>query len=288
MSSNDVAGCFAGQKLDVQSWAKNIIEDRNRRSSQFIDSPVTYLAGTGHYRHDGQSDLNVHVSDTDLLCDGHWADDVKVQFSSHDGIWKWRVFDPKVTPVYGGISLESDETVMGAIFQMARFTLQIWKCEPNRLELGIFDRNRNAVHDYKGLSFFPPEIDYRFQARYVRLKEAEHVSVLTAGSGERDFFKVARIHFSLNDEVVSLTAYKSGPNSKLLFIPFRDSTSGKDTYGAGRYLNVEEPDDDHIVLDFNDCVNFPCAYAPDFHCPIPPQENWLSVGIEAGEKTYPL
>ena len=79
-------------------------------------------------------------------------------------------------------------------------------------------------------------------------------------------------------------AFEPGPVSEL-FIPFRDTTSGSETYGAGRYLDLEPEDDGTYVLDFNIAYNPWCAYAPQYSCPLPPRENWLTFPIEAGEKT---
>ena len=70
-----------------------------------------------------------------------------------------------------------------------------------------------------------------------------------------------------------------------LFLPFRDATSERETYGAGRYLDVEPPAGDGLVLvDLNYAYNPNCAYNPDWSCPIPPGENWLGVPIRAGER----
>ena len=71
-----------------------------------------------------------------------------------------------------------------------------------------------------------------------------------------------------------------------IFIPFADSTSGEDTYGAGRYLELGEIKNDRVVIDFNYAYNPYCAYSIDFSCPLPPAENYLAVAIEAGEKNY--
>lgn len=69
-----------------------------------------------------------------------------------------------------------------------------------------------------------------------------------------------------------------------LFVPFRDATSGHETYGAGRYLDLEREDDGTYTLDFNVAYNPWCAYAPQFSCPLPPPENWLPFRVEAGEQ----
>jgi uncharacterized protein (DUF1684 family) len=71
-----------------------------------------------------------------------------------------------------------------------------------------------------------------------------------------------------------------------LFFIFRDLTSGKETYGAGRFLYSELPKDGRVTLDFNKAYNPPCAFTPYATCPLPPAENRLAVRIEAGEKKY--
>ncbi len=71
-----------------------------------------------------------------------------------------------------------------------------------------------------------------------------------------------------------------------LFIPFRDATSGKETYGAGRYLEVEVNPSGRYVLDFNLAYNPYCAYSDLYICPLPPGENWLRVEIRGGEKAH--
>jgi len=80
-----------------------------------------------------------------------------------------------------------------------------------------------------------------------------------------------------------LDAEKDG--SSLSFV-FRDLTSGRETYGAARFLDADLGKDGRVVLDFNEAYNPPCAYNPYTTCPLPEPENRLRVGIEAGEKTY--
>ena len=74
---------------------------------------------------------------------------------------------------------------------------------------------------------------------------------------------------------------------KYLFIPFRDKTSGKDTYGGGRFIEVLIPKGKELELDFNLCFNPYCSYSDRYSCPIPPEANTLDFEIKAGEKTPP-
>ena len=95
------------------------------------------------------------------------------------------------------------------------------------------------------------------------------------------------VRFEVDGHPTQLTLYRSDETDGL-FVPFRDATSGIDSYGAGRYLEVEPPDaDGEVEVDLNYAYNPFCAYNPNWSCPIPPIENWLPVPIRAGERTYP-
>lgn len=87
-----------------------------------------------------------------------------------------------------------------------------------------------------------------------------------------------------------LQAYKSDYLQESLFIPFRDITNGKETYSAGRYIDLDSVkhtiDKGKWILDFNRAYNPFCAYNSAYSCPFVPPENWLKVAIQAGEKKY--
>lgn len=91
--------------------------------------------------------------------------------------------------------------------------------------------------------------------------------------------------FPLDGEPRTLTAYTfEGGQSTSLFVPFLDATSGAETYGAGRYLDVEPEEDGTYSLDFNFAYHPSCVYDPRYSCPLTPAENRLSVAIRAGER----
>lgn len=78
----------------------------------------------------------------------------------------------------------------------------------------------------------------------------------------------------------------AGPGGRL-FVPFRDGTSGRETYGGGRYLDLDVSPSGRYALDFNRAYHPYCVYAPDFSCPLPPPENTLSLDLRAGERLPP-
>jgi uncharacterized protein len=93
--------------------------------------------------------------------------------------------------------------------------------------------------------------------------------------------RVGEFEFVLDGRTMKLTVFSSGETG--LFVPFRDLTTGKETYGAGRYLNVEVSPSGVYDLDFNKAYNPYCYYNPMYTCPLPPPENRLDVQVRAGE-----
>ena len=108
----------------------------------------------------------------------------------------------------------------------------------------------------------------------------------------QDFVRWGEFRFKVGEKEQALHAYKSSREEEMLFVPFKDATSSKETYGAGRYLDLE-PERDRTadgkwILDFNQAYNPWCVYSESYTCPFVPSENWLEVPILAGEKDYPL
>jgi uncharacterized protein (DUF1684 family) len=137
------------------------------------------------------------------------------------------------------------------------------------------------------LNYFDPDPTLRFEARLQRYTNPEGVMVATSRGTRQLFNRVGYFDLDFGDNPVRVHAYQSAerddPN---LFIPFRDATSGKESYGAARYLDLEVEHNDEYAVDFNYAYNPYCAYSEDYVCPLPPQENWLKVPIRAGEKSY--
>ncbi len=147
---------------------------------------------------------------------------------------------------------------------------------------------------FPGLSYFPPDPKYRFRLPLTRLPNPEPVTLATSKGIPRPMVRYGYFDLDIEGVTQRLYAYKSAPQpghhheDASLFVPFRDATSGKESYGAARYLDLEEDRSGHQVLDFNLAYNPYCAYSDDYVCPFPPKENWLTVPIRAGEKAFPL
>ena len=145
--------------------------------------------------------------------------------------------------------------------------------------------------DFPGLEYFPPDPSYRFELPLSEHEEKETVTVGTSADGEQEYLRWGEFEFTIDGEECTLQAYKGDPSEDRLWVPFRDETNGEETYGAGRYIDLEEDhhrtDSDEWILDFNLAYNPTCAYNEAYECPLIPMENWLDCRIEAGEKDYP-
>lgn len=144
--------------------------------------------------------------------------------------------------------------------------------------------------DFNGLKYFPPDEKYRIIATLVPA-EGKKVRVLTTSDNkEQRYLEYAFAEFTLDNQknkLLLLESIEEGPNEGMLFLAFGDETSGDETYGAGRYLDIEKaPGNRSIELDFNKAYNPYCAYSDNYSCPFPPRENLLNTPIRAGEKNY--
>src|SRR5712692_9651115 len=137
---------------------------------------------------------------------------------------------------------------------------------------------------FQGLEYFDENPRLVINASVDRNVEAGEVRMATSGGEEQVYQRYGLVRFRVDNEPAQLVLYSSDDSDEL-FIPFRDATSGHDTYGAGRYLEVEAHGD-HVTIDFNYAYNPNCAYDSAWICPLPPTENWLKVPIRAGEKTF--
>jgi len=148
--------------------------------------------------------------------------------------------------------------------------------------------------DLAALRFFAPDFTYRVIATVQRTTNAEPFDMPTYSGKTSPYVSYAVLSFMLNGQSCQLTVFRSlrlatNPQYRdYLFLPFKDATSGGETYGGGRYLDLRLGNirDGKLLLDFNKAYNPYCAYSDGYSCPIPPAGNRLTVAINAGEMTY--
>jgi uncharacterized protein (DUF1684 family) len=138
---------------------------------------------------------------------------------------------------------------------------------------------------FEGLKFFPADVRYRVKAKLKPIEGKKVVLLSTSDGKEQKYLEYAFAEFELDgaqNQLLILEVMEMGPQRGKLFLAFSDDTSGRETYGAGRYLDVKKvPAAKSVELDFNLAYNPYCAYNDKYSCPFPPKENLLKIAIRA-------
>ena len=141
---------------------------------------------------------------------------------------------------------------------------------------------------FTGLPYYDLDPDWRFEDLRLEAYEGDQPAdfqIPTSDGRLRSAHRAGVLRFERDGDRHGLTAYTfDGGDDESLFVPFLDATSGKEMYGAGRYLDLEREDDGTYSLDFNLAYHPSCVYDPKYSCPLTPAENRLPMRIEAGER----
>ena len=190
--------------------------------------------------------------------------------------WKRRIFD-----LYATVRAEESSERAWRFWREVRD--EMFRTHP---QSPIPSESREA---FQGLPFFDYNPDYAVRAKLETAPE-ENYEIGTSGDSTMSFTRFATASIDVEGEALTLEVYWLDAYGGGVFLPFRDATSGKETYGAGRYLldTVKGADlgsvGDEIVVDFNFAYNPSCAYDPRWVCPLAPPPNRLQVPIPAGER----
>ena len=141
-------------------------------------------------------------------------------------------------------------------------------------------------HHFTGLRYYPENPALRFEVPLDREAVSREPIELPTTTGEtQPFVPAGKLHLTIEDQEVSVIVYRQ-PDRGRYFLPFRDGTTGEETYELGRYLDPQEKPDGTLIVDFNYAYNPYCAYNDQWSCPIPPPENHVVVPIRAGEQIF--
>lgn len=160
-----------------------------------------------------------------------------------------------------------------------------------RYALRIKDANAPARTSFHGLHWYPPDLHYTVEARWIPYNPPRILHIPTVIGTTLDLPSPGAAEFTLAGQTLRLEPVLEDPHDTSLFFILRDATSQTTTYEAARFLRTAFPDrglaqPGTLVLDFNQLYNPPCAYTPYATCPLPPPQNRLPIPIEAGEQRF--
>jgi uncharacterized protein (DUF1684 family) len=156
----------------------------------------------------------------------------------------------------------------------------------DRFGVRVRDAKAKTLLEFRGMEYFPPDPGWRIEADWEAYDAPRDVKIPNVLGQVETMRAVGRVHFSVAGESLTLEPVLAEGEPPMLWFIFKDATSGKETYGAGRFLYAAMPKDGKVIVDFNKAYNPPCVFTPYATCPLPPKKNTLPVRVEAGEKSF--
>ena len=209
-----------------------------------------------------------------------------VSLSAYSQNKKKQIHQPPTITVVEADSVSPKNDHSNTISEIKKFQVDLNEEYLNAEETPLRGDN---FRKFKGHPFFPIDLKYRVTAKFEKNKYPVPFELPTSSGKSKSYQEYGKATFLLGGKPLTVNIYQSLDLMKTeeyrdhLFLPFRDLTNGKETYGGGKYLDLKIPEGDMIVLDFNLSYQPYCAYnAYDYNCPIVPEANKLPVRIEAG------
>ena len=189
-------------------------------------------------------------------------------------------------PVTTTIPLKADTDDNGpTILKLGSLRINLIK-RGDRVGLRVKDTESLTRREFKGLEYYPIDAKWRIEARFEPYQPAKAIPITNVLGMTDDETAPGALAFEVNGKTYRIDPILEKGETDL-FVMIADETTGKETYGAGRYLYVSPPDaSGKIVIDFNKTYSPPCAFTNFATCPLPPRQNHLPFRVDAGEKKY--
>ncbi len=181
------------------------------------------------------------------------------------------------------IKLEHDLTGNPTVLDVGSLRWYIIK-RGERYGIRLRDTDASLLKEFKGINIYPINEDWRIEATFKPYDPPKPILIPNIWGTVEEDKSPGVLSFTKDGKSYNLDAIESRSG---FFIIFADETSGKETYGAGRFLYTDKPDSNNKVnLDFNIAYNPPCVFTKYATCPLPPKQNYLHLKITAGEKMW--
>ena len=262
---------FAGMALAAVSTFQSEIAEWRRAREERLKADGGWLTVAGlFWLHDGPNRFGKDTAADIALPDG----------PAQAGVFELR--NGQVTVTMDGKSrpIAPDSADVVKVGRLSLFVIK----RGDRYGIRLKDPDSEYRRNYHGIQHYPANESWRITAKWV--PAPRKIPILNIIGITEDSECPGYAVFQLGGKEHRLAPIIETPGAKELFYIFRDLTTGKETYPAGRFFYSDMPKDGKVVLDFNKAYNPPCAFTPFATCPLPPKENHLQVRVEAGEKTY--
>lgn len=271
----------ASHRQEIEAWRKERFEQLKAEDSWFTVVGLFWLdEGENGFGSDPGVNKVVLPEDRAPRVAGSFlreGKEVRVRVEPGAGV----ILDGK--PVTGAVELKSDAAGEPTTLRLGSLSFFVIE-RGDRIGVRVKDSRSPALAAFHGLDYFPIQPAWRIEARFEPYEPARKVSIPNVLGHIAEEDSPGAVVFDWKGETYRLDAI--GSVEEGLFLIFADETNGRDTYGAGRFLDTGPPKDGRVVVDFNTAYNPPCAFTAFATCPLPPRQNRLALRVEAGEKKY--
>lgn len=284
-----LAGCEPAQEEreteaaaleDIETWRQKRFDDLKKPDSWLTLAGLYWLdEGENRFGSDPGNEL-IFPDKAPPLVGSFWKEDSLVRMEAAPGV-EVRYDSATVTSIDMDSGGESARVVL-EWGSLSWFAIK----RDHGIGIRLKDSQSPALAAFDGIDSFPVDLDWRLDGRFEAYDPPKTVLIPTILNTEAEYTVPGAMAFDVDGETHRLDV-TGEPADSAFFVIFADETNGPDTYGGGRYLWVDAPDDDgRMTIDFNKSYNPPCVFTPYATCPLPPPQNRLSIRIEAGEKNY--
>jgi uncharacterized protein (DUF1684 family) len=268
----------------MPSYINSVLHQRAERDKHMIVNPLNWLALCGlFWLEEGENSFGSGPSNRIVLPES---------LPARAGVFTLMEKNVYLTQYFEGLTINGKRHEVRALLSdrdgnpdtiaVGSISLRILQ-RGDRFLVRAWDRDSQAVKDFKGLKYYPVKPEYCVTASYTAYDPPMQRKTFDVIGSERVSEFPGWVKFTLDGNPYRLEAEDSDDE---LLLNFTDLTKLDDTYPGGRYITVPKPTSSEITLDFNLAINWPCAYTSFATCPLPPSENRLGVRIEAGELRY--
>ncbi len=275
----------AVSKIEADTLRAKIQKDRDETLGWLKSSPTSYLATIERKDFGDMTTLTVgRAADNDVKIEGEGIEPHHLKVTVEGDSFAVATVDPAAR--FKVKDAERTQATVGpGSIAIGRYTLRL--SHQRYPAIIVFDPQSPRFKTYHGMEWYPVDFGYRYVLAMTPNPKPDTVVILSTRGNHRRALRVGWFDFRVGNTSCRLEATRllePGVGENDIGIFFRDATTGKETYGLGRYVDVEKQADGRYVLDFNSCYSPACAYSDHYNCPIPPSANRLSVAIRAGEK----
>ena len=281
------AAKLEAQKLEADAYRREVAKWQAGRASELTSANgwLTLVGlfwlkeGENRFGGDASNEITLPQGKVAPFAGSLWLEGGAVRLEARKGVGITHEGKP-----VDRLVLQSDADGQPTVLNIGSISFHTIK-RGERTGLRVRDTDNPARSNFAGLDFYPVEPAWRVEARFEPYDPSKMIPIVNVLGMVEEQESPGALVFEVGGKSYRLDAIRE-KGSEQLFIIFADQTSGRETYGAGRYLYADPPRDGRAILDFNKAYNPPCAFTNYATCPLPPSQNRLALRIEAGEKRY--